>query len=179
MGGEARRLRFFQLLVKRMPVRAAPPKAFLLALYDHGFGPWLGRLILVLTTTGRVSGLPRRTPLQYEEVDGKIVVASGWGTRSDWYRNLQAHPAVEVRIGRRRFQAVARPVSDPASIADFLELRLARHPHMIGRILQAEGLPARPSREQLLEYAAGRGMVILEPLADGRTGGDAGTSAAS
>lgn len=161
-----------------MPARAAPPKAFVLALYDHGFGPWLGRLILVLTTTGRVSGLPRRTPLQYEEVDGKIVVASGWGTRSDWYRNLQAHPAVEVCIGRRRFRAVAQPVSDPARIAEFLELRLARHPRMIGRILKAEGLPARPSREQLLEYAAGRGMVILEPLVDSNTEGNTGGTAA-
>jgi deazaflavin-dependent oxidoreductase (nitroreductase family) len=121
-------------------------------------------LILVLTTTGRVTGLPRRTPLQYEEVDGRLVVAAGWGTRSDWYRNLQAHPEVEVRIGRRRFRAIARPVSDPSSVADFLELRLARHPRMIGRILQMEGLPAEPTRVQLLDYAAGRGMVILEAL---------------
>jgi len=147
-----------------MPARAAPPKALVLALYDHGFASLLGRLILVLTTTGRVTGLPRRTPLQYEEVDGRLVVAAGWGIRSDWYRNLQAHPEVEVRIGRRRFRAIARPVSDPSSVADFLELRLARHPRMIGRILQMEGLPAEPTREQLLNYAAGRGMVILEAL---------------
>jgi hypothetical protein len=35
---------------------------------------------------------------------------------------------------------------------------------MIGRILRAEGLPARPTREQMLDYAAGRGMVILDPV---------------
>jgi hypothetical protein len=25
----------------------------------------------------------------------ETVVASGWGERSDWYRNLEAHPALE------------------------------------------------------------------------------------
>jgi deazaflavin-dependent oxidoreductase (nitroreductase family) len=147
-----------------MATQKTPPNAFILALYDHGLAGLLGRLVLILTTTGRVTGLPRRTPLQYEEVDGKIIVAAGWGTRSDWYRNLLAQPRVEVRLGRRRFQAIARPVADPERIADFLELRLARHPRMIGRILRAEGLPARPTREQMLDYAAGRGMVILDPV---------------
>jgi deazaflavin-dependent oxidoreductase (nitroreductase family) len=151
----------------------------ILALYDHGFAPLLGRRLLVLTTTGRVSGLPRRTPLQFEEVDGRILVAAGWGPQSDWYRNLQAHPIVEVRIGTRRLQAVAHPTSDPASIADFLELRLSRHPGMVGRILQSEGLPARPTHAQLVEYAAGLGMVILQPLTQDGSDSDAGRRTAA
>ena len=39
-------------------------------LYSLGLGPIYGRLVLLLTTTGRKSGLPRVTPLQYEEVNG-------------------------------------------------------------------------------------------------------------
>jgi deazaflavin-dependent oxidoreductase (nitroreductase family) len=142
----------------------APPNKLVLALYDHGFDRFLARRILILTTTGRRTGLRRRTPLQYEEVEGRIVVAAGWGRRSDWFRNLEANPQVEVRIGPRRYQAIARPVTDTERIADFLELRLQRHPRMIGLILRAEGLPAHPTRPQLLDYAAGRGMVILEPV---------------
>jgi deazaflavin-dependent oxidoreductase (nitroreductase family) len=142
----------------------APPNKLILAMYDHGLDRFLARRILILTTTGRRTGLRRRTPLQYEEVEGRIVVAAGWGTRSDWFRNLEANPRVELRIGPRRFHAIAHPVTDPERIADFLELRLRRHPRMIGLILRAEGLPAHPTRPQLLDYAVGRAMVLLDPL---------------
>ncbi|NTW11772.1 MAG: nitroreductase family deazaflavin-dependent oxidoreductase, partial [Anaerolineales bacterium] len=35
--------------------------------YKRGFGP--ARVVLLLTTIGRRSGLPQVTPLQYEQVD--------------------------------------------------------------------------------------------------------------
>ena len=70
--------------------------------------------MLLLTTTGRTSGLPRRTALTFQPLDGRYLVLAGMGTRSDWYRNLLAQPRVEVRIGARRFAATAEPVLDPA-----------------------------------------------------------------
>ena len=39
--------------------------------YKRGFGP--SRAVLLLTTTGRISGMPRITPLQFEKVDGDIL----------------------------------------------------------------------------------------------------------
>jgi deazaflavin-dependent oxidoreductase (nitroreductase family) len=123
------------------------------ALYGLGFGHFLGRIILLLTTTGRKSGLPRVTPLQYEEIDGAVYVASALGTRADWFRNILANPCVQVRIGSRRFQGMAETVTDPCRIADFLELRLRRHPKIVGAILKSEGLPEAPSRAELEEYA--------------------------
>lgn len=59
---------------------------------------------LLLTTTGRRSGQPRRTPLLgVPDGDGFIVIGSNWGGRRHpaWALNLLAHPdAVVTRRGR-------------------------------------------------------------------------------
>jgi len=140
-----------------------PPNHLIKALYDIGLGRLVGRLVLLLTTTGRKTGLPRVTPLQYEEIDGAIYVGSSRGQKADWFRNILANPHVEVRVKSRRLRGVAETVTDPLRIADFLELRLRRHPKMIGTILQQEGLPAQPDRAQLEAYAAKLAMVVIRP----------------
>jgi len=141
-----------------------PPSAVIRALYRLGLGHFIGRLILLLTTTGRKSGLPRVTPLQYEEVDGAVYVASALGTRADWFRNILANPCVQMQVGPRQFDGIAETVTDPGRIADFLELRLRRHPKMVGVILKSEGLPEAPSRAELEAYARQLAMVIIHPV---------------
>ena len=143
--------RFFLRLIKYPPQVA----------YALGLGPIYGRLVLLLTTIGRKSGLPRVTPLQYEEVDGVIYVAAARGQKADWFRNIVANPHVEVRVRNKHFQGLAEPITDPARIADFLKLRLERHPRMIGAMFRAQGLPAQPDRTQLEQYAANRAMVVI------------------
>ncbi|MDP2993808.1 MAG: nitroreductase/quinone reductase family protein [Anaerolineales bacterium] len=134
-------------------------------LYAVGLGPIVGKIILLLTTTGRKSGQKRITPLQYEEIDGNFFLGSARGTKSDWYRNIEADGRIEVRVKNRRFRGVAETVTDPARIADFLETRLQHHPFMIGLLMQkAHGLPKRPSRQQLEELAASEAMVIIQPV---------------
>ncbi len=142
------------LRLLRQPPRAA---------YALGLGPLLGRLVLLLTTTGRKSGLPRVTPLQYEELNGSYYLGSARGQSADWFRNILAEPRVEVRVKGRRFSCLARPVTDPQQIADFLELRLKRHPRMVGAMLKSEGLPDLHSREQLEVFASRLALVILDP----------------
>jgi deazaflavin-dependent oxidoreductase (nitroreductase family) len=128
--------------------------------YRRGFGP--RRVVLLLTTTGRKSGLPRVTPLQFEEVDGEIYIASARGAQADWFKNILAHPSVQVQVGERQFQALAEPVTDPGRIADFIELRLKRHPIMIRLIMHLfDGLPLRFDRKKLESFCAGKAMVIL------------------
>ncbi len=82
----------------------------------------------------------------------------------DWLRNIQSNPNVEIRVGARRFRGKAEVVTDPSKIADFMEVRLERHPRMIGLIMEkAHGLPRRPSREQLVELAKTGALVIVHP----------------
>jgi deazaflavin-dependent oxidoreductase (nitroreductase family) len=131
--------------------------------YALGFGPILGRLVLLLTTTGRKSGRPHVTPLQYEEQDGIYYLGSARGQSADWFRNILANPRVEVRVKDRRFSCLARPVTDTRQIADFLELRLKRHPKMVAAMLKSDGLAAHPSRTQLEIHASKLALVVLDP----------------
>jgi deazaflavin-dependent oxidoreductase (nitroreductase family) len=133
-------------------------------LYAIGLGPLIGRVIILLTTTGRKSGLKRVTPLQYEKIGEDYYVGAARGTKSDWVRNIQSCPQVEVCVGAKRFQGVAEVVTDSARFADFVEVRLQRHPFMVGLIMEkAHGLPRHPSHEQLEELGRTEAFVILHP----------------
>jgi deazaflavin-dependent oxidoreductase (nitroreductase family) len=75
-----------------------------------------GVYTLVLATTGRRTGQPRRNCLIYgTSGDDFVVVASKGGADQDpaWFKNLQADPSVGVQVGTRRFTARAR-VASPA-----------------------------------------------------------------
>ena len=139
-----------------------PPQFF----YAIGLGPIYGRLVLLLTTTGRKSGLPRVTPLQYEEMEGKIVIASARGTKADWYRNILVNPNVTIRVKSREFNGLAEPVENPERVADYIKYRLRKHPRMIGFIMRRDGFPHNPTREDLVAYSAKRAVVIITPVAN-------------
>ena len=69
---------------------------------------------LLLSTTGRKSGLRRTVPLPYfPHPQGYVVVASyaGGPRNPAWYDNLVAQPRVELQIGRRRVRGTARAVA--------------------------------------------------------------------
>ena len=140
------------------------PNRLIRFLYHMGLDFLVGRMILLLTTMGRKTGLPRTTPLQYEEHDGKFFVVSAKGTQSDWYKNALRDPRVLVRVGTRKFEGRAERTTDPSGITDLLELRLERHPRLVGRILEADGLPRSPTRVELEEYSRGLAMVEITPL---------------
>ena len=133
-------------------------------LYAIGLGPLIGRIILLLTTTGLKSGMKRVTPLQYEKIGEDYYVGAARGTKADWVRNIQSCQQVEVRVGVKQFQGVAEVVTDPSRFADFVEVRLQRHPFMIGLIMEkAHGLPRHPRREKLEELGRTEAFVILHP----------------
>jgi len=94
---------------------------FMLLMWRLGLGSWvniwpatIGR-IMVLTHTGRKSGLRRQTPVNYAEVDGEIYCTAGFGGGSDWYRNLVAHPQVEVWLPNGWWAGEAAEVTNPAA----------------------------------------------------------------
>lgn len=65
----------------------------------------------ILTTTGRKSGEPRKTPLLYMEDGDQVVMVASKGGMSRaplWYRNIQANPRVRIQIGARRRDMEAR-----------------------------------------------------------------------
>jgi deazaflavin-dependent oxidoreductase (nitroreductase family) len=79
-------------------------------------GKVLGRVMgmpaVVLETTGRKSGQPRRTMLTAPVVDGEtVVLVASYGGDSRhpaWYLNLTANPDVTIEIGGERKAMTAR-----------------------------------------------------------------------
>ena len=67
------------------------------------------RLVL-LTTVGARTGLPRTTPMMFRrDGDRLLVIASNMGAprHPDWYRNLTANPRVTVEVGDETYEATA------------------------------------------------------------------------
>lgn len=131
--------------------------------YKIGLGPLIGHKILLLTTTGRRSGNPHTTPLQYELVDGKYFIGSARGTESDWYRNILVNSEVLIQVKSQQFLALATPITDIEHITNYLELRFVRHPIMMGLMFRAQGWSAKPTRDEIQSYAQKRALVEITP----------------
>ena len=92
---------------------------------------WDGlRPIVIVYATGRTSGRTRRVPLLCFEVgDEHYVIGSKGGDTShpEWYLNVVANPAVDVRIGERVHAATARTLDGDERAAVWSKL-IATHP---------------------------------------------------
>ena len=152
--------------------RRANQHVILPVLHHPVVGPWAGSPLvgyfLTLTTTGRRSGLPRRTPLNYAILDGRVYLLCGFGRDADWYRNLVADPRVTLALPGRVVRGTALPVDDPFE-AERAALAVARN---CGFALVFEGLnPLTATDERLRRQLAGRPVVRVtaaDPIRPGR-----------
>jgi deazaflavin-dependent oxidoreductase (nitroreductase family) len=98
-------------------------------------GSAFGMPVVELHTTGRTSGLPRSTMLTAPVTDGDrvVLVASKGGDDRDpdWYRNLLAHPEIELTIGGQRRPMRGRRAS-PAEKAELWPQVVAAYPGYAG-----------------------------------------------
>ncbi len=89
---------------------------FMVGMFRLGLGPYISNpytgYIMVITTTGRRSGLPHRTPVNFIEEAGQVYCMAGFGERSDWYRNVRANPRVHVWVGGHGWEGQAELVTD-------------------------------------------------------------------
>ncbi|MFQ6085222.1 MAG: nitroreductase/quinone reductase family protein [Candidatus Bathyarchaeia archaeon] len=130
--------------------------------YRLGLGCLFANFLLLLTTTGRRTGLSRDTPIEYEELDGVFYIISAWGTRPDWYRNILADPGVRFQLGRRRFSRLAVPVSDPEVKAAVIGRKWSRG-RIYRHLLQLVGVPPNASSEEIRRVASKLTMVAIRP----------------
>jgi deazaflavin-dependent oxidoreductase (nitroreductase family) len=146
---------------------------FMLLMWRLGLGPWVnfwpevvGR-IMVITHTGRKSGLKRQTPVNYAVIDGDIYCTAGFGSGADWYRNIMADPEVEVWLPDGWWSGVAEDVSED-------EQRLP----LLRQVLIAGGFaaplfggfnPATATNDELAEATADYRLIRIR-RAEARTG---------
>lgn len=113
-------------------------------LYRAGLGWIFGERLVMIEHVGRVSGEPRFVVVEVvERAPNVLRVASGFGTRSQWYRNLRAHGVAYLSTGRaRRVRAAVRLLDRTESDA-VLERYAVAHPDAWKHLSSA------------VEYAAG------------------------
>lgn len=99
---------------------------FPLLLWRMGLGWILPRSMLVLTTRGRKSGLPRHTMLEHFIHEGEVVIGSAWGDRAQWARNLASDAVVSTETWSGGVtRARARAITDEGEL-DALRRELMR-----------------------------------------------------
>src|SRR5215831_12557656 len=141
-------------------------------LYRVGLAEQLGRSTLLLTTRGRKTGRWPTTALNYLAEGDVTYVLAGMGPGSDWLRNLQANPHVWVQVGRRRFEAWAETIVDPAEHRRVLGLwaeqsmRTAPPPAVQG-FMRRLGFDYSASVRRHLEEDPPPPIVALRPIPRG------------
>ena len=68
--------------------------------------------LVILETTGRKSGQPRRTPVGKAFEGDTLWIVAEHGKRAGYVRNLTANPRVRVKVGRRWRTGTARPMPE-------------------------------------------------------------------
>ncbi len=133
------------------------------ALYRIGLGG-LMPMQLMLTTVGRKSGQPRRAVvdlLKRDAATDTYYVVSAYGELSDWYRNLEANPAVQVQVRWRRFAGRATIV--PQDEAEAFVLGFSRqHRLYVRTMFRLIGLKA-DTEDEMRAVAAEMRVVAIQP----------------
>ena len=90
-----------------------------------------GLPVIIVTHRGRKSGAIRKTPLMKAQAGiNYILVASQGGapTHPQWYYNLKADPAVEIRDMTAVYSMRVREITDPTERATLWEIAVAAYP---------------------------------------------------
>ncbi|MFD2082400.1 deazaflavin-dependent oxidoreductase, nitroreductase family [Actinopolymorpha cephalotaxi] len=118
-------------------------------LYRAHLGRLLGGRFMLLTHTGRVSGNPRQVVIEaidHDPRDGSYVGPSGYGRRSDWYRNILANPDVTVQVGRQVRAMTATPLP-PAEGGEIMARYAVRYPRLAPRLARFMGFEVDGSKD--------------------------------
>jgi deazaflavin-dependent oxidoreductase (nitroreductase family) len=134
-------------------------------LYRLNLGWLLGHRFLLLVHRGRRSGLLRETMLEvilYEPAIRESVVLSAWGEKSDWYRNIEAAPALEVRTGAQRYVPEQRFLAPEENHAVIRNYGL-RHPLAFRVFARVFGYPLGGTEKARREFAGSLRLVAFRP----------------
>jgi deazaflavin-dependent oxidoreductase (nitroreductase family) len=131
-------------------------------------GPTLAGRYMVITHIGRKSGMKRRTPVNYALVDDEIYCTAGFGSASDWYRNLSANPQVEVWLPDGWWAGIAEEVTHPEARLPLLREVLIGS----GFAALAAGVDPRQMTDEALDAATKEYRLIRIRRVAARTGKD-------
>jgi deazaflavin-dependent oxidoreductase (nitroreductase family) len=147
---------------------------FMLLMWRLGLGKWVnfwpevGGQIMVLTHTGRKTGLKRQTPVNYALVEGELYCTAGFGQLADWYRNIMAEPKVEIWLPDGWWAGLAEEVTDPEQRLPLLRQVLIGS----GFAAYLAGINPRSMTAEALDAATTDYRLLRIRRAEARTGPD-------
>ncbi|WP_293044703.1 nitroreductase family deazaflavin-dependent oxidoreductase [Mycobacterium sp.] len=99
-------------------------------IYKARAGALFGSRILLLEHIGRKSGVPRYAVLEVIDHPSPdvYVVASGFGRKAQWFRNIAANPRVRVYAGSHAPRPATARVLDPHEADRIMAAYRTRHP---------------------------------------------------
>lgn len=118
-----------------------------------------GRLLL-LTFTGRKTGKQYTTPVGYDQENHTLRLF----TESPWWKNLQGHVPVTVRLRGTVRTGQAYAITETDEVAEvLLDIAQKREPQYARMLLGIELDPAQPvTREDVRPAAARRVVICIE-----------------
>ncbi|TQM13813.1 nitroreductase family deazaflavin-dependent oxidoreductase [Pseudonocardia kunmingensis] len=138
-------------------------------LFRLGLGGLLGPRFVLLHHVGRTTGRERRVVLEVVGREGEdYVVASGYGARAQWFRNVRAEPRVRFQVGWRRRTGRAE-VLPPAESGRRLAAYARSHPRTAAALMRTIGHDvSAPGAYERLGADPERGvpLVALRPGPD-------------
>ncbi len=118
-------------------------------LYRFNLGWVLGERMLLLQHIGRKSGKVREAVIEvvrHDTGEDAYFVCSGFGTKSQWFQNLQANPDVHIQVGRRKL-AVHAELLPPEQCGEEMVRYAKIHPQLANNLIQIIGHEAPDSIE--------------------------------
>lgn len=138
-------------------------------LYRARLGWLAGHRLIYIAHRGRRTGARREVVVEtvrYDPTIPEAVVIAAWGRHPDWYRNLLAAPALEVRLGSQRWPGPDHRHLDSAETHRALLAYQRAHPHAWKRIAPLLGFPTDPADPRWPDTAARVRMIAFTPRRD-------------
>lgn len=135
-------------------------------LFRAHLGFLFGHRLAYIAHRGRRSGARREVVVEvvrYDRATPEITVIAAWGGIPDWYRNLRAAPAIEVRLGRHRWSRPEHRFLDTNAVLAVLHEYQRAHPRAFAQLGPRLGFPADPHDPSWPEVAARVRAVTFRP----------------
>ena len=134
-------------------------------LYHRGWGGLLGHTFVLIVHQGRRTGRRRETvamALKYDPDTQETVVCSAWGPDTEWIRNLRAHPALQIQIGRASYTPTQRFLSQEEAVAVVIAFA-QRHPRRSRLLATILGWGDLSTQRAVREFVRNRPFVAFHP----------------
>lgn len=125
-----------------------PPSAFLrflyrlpVHLYRWGLGWLFGKRFVLFQHTGRKTSKQYQTVVEVVEIEkdtGNVIVVAGYGTKTQWYQNLQHMQTTTIQLGKHKFP-VSIEMINPEDGADIMARYYRRYGKITGALFSILG----------------------------------------